>query len=121
MDTGRTATTPSAGGATRRHAYPFNELIHFHNNGTINNWDTWPEYLYGQFKGTDDLKTDSSHVTYWITEAFKNLIDATDCDGFRVDAIKHVEFNWVVKWADDIRQYATSKRQERLYSVWRIL
>jgi len=94
---------------TRRHAYPFNELIHFHNNGTINNWDTWPEYLYGQFKGTDDLKTDSAHVTYWITEAFKNLIDATDCDGFRVDAIKHVEFNWVVKWADDIRQHAASR------------
>jgi glycosidase len=94
---------------TRRHAYPFNELTHFHNNGTINNWDTWPEYLYGQFKGTDDLKTDSTHVTYWITEAFKNLIDATDCDGFRVDAIKHVEFNWVVKWADDIRQHATSR------------
>ena len=94
---------------TRRHAYPFNELIHFHNNGTINNWDTWPEYLYGQFKGTDDLKTDSSHVTYWITEAFKNLIDATDCDGFRVDAIKHVEFNWVIKWADDIRKHAATK------------
>ena len=93
----------------RRHPYPFNDLTHFHNNGTINNWDTWPEYLYGQFKGTDDLKTDSSHVTYWITEAFKNLIDATDCDGFRVDAIKHVEFNWVVKWADDIRQHAATK------------
>jgi glycosidase/plastocyanin len=94
---------------TRRHAYPFNELTHFHNNGTINNWDTWPEYLYGQFKGTDDLKTDSAHVTNWITEAFKNLIDATDCDGFRVDAIKHVEFNWVAKWADDIRQHAATK------------
>ena len=93
----------------RRHPYPFNDLTHFHNNGTINNWDTSPEYLYGQFKGTDDLKTDSSHVTYWITEAFKNLIDASDCDGFRVDAIKHVGFNWVVKWADDIRKHAATK------------
>jgi len=93
----------------RKHPYPFNELFHFHNNGTINNWDTWPEYLYGQFRGTDDLRTDSQHVTYWITEAFKNLIDATDCDGFRVDAIKHVEFNWVVKWADDIRKHAATR------------
>lgn len=93
----------------RKHPYPFNELFHFHNNGTINNWDTWPEYLYGQFRGTDDLRTDSQHVTYWITEAFKNLIDATDCDGFRVDAIKHVEFNWVIKWADDIRKHAASR------------
>jgi glycosidase len=94
---------------SRRHAYPFNELSHFHNNGTINNWDAFPETLRGQFRGTDDLATDSGHVTYWITEAFKNLIDATDCDGFRVDAIKHVEYNWVKKWADDIRKHAATK------------
>jgi glycosidase len=93
----------------RKHPFPFDELRWFHNNGTINNWDAFPETLRGQFKGTDDLATDSGHVTYWITEAFKNLIDATDCDGFRVDAIKHVEFNWVKKWADDIRKHAASK------------
>ena len=93
----------------RRHAYPFDDLKWFHNNGTINNWDAFPETLRGQFRGTDDLATDSGHVTYWITEAFKNLIDATDCDGFRVDAIKHVEYNWVKKWADDIRKHAATK------------
>ena len=94
---------------SRKHPYPFDELRWFHNNGTINNWDAFPETLRGQFKGTDDLATDSEHVTYWITEAFKNLIDATDCDGFRVDAIKHVEYNWVKKWADDIRKHAVTK------------
>ena len=93
----------------RKHPYPFDELRWFHNNGTINNWDAFPETLRGQFKGTDDLATDAGHVTYWITEAFKNLIDATDCDGFRVDAIKHVEYNWVKKWADDIRQHAVTR------------
>lgn len=96
----------------RRHPYPFNELSHFHNNGTINNWDAFPETLRGQFRGTDDLATDTPHVTYWITEAFKNLIDATDCDGFRVDAIKHVEYNWVKKWADDIRKHAASRGKD---------
>jgi glycosidase len=93
----------------RKHPYPFSELTSFHRNGTINNWDAFPETLRGQFRGTDDLATDSGHVTYWITEAFKNLIDATDCDGFRVDAIKHVEYNWVKKWADDIRKHAVTK------------
>ena len=93
----------------RKHPYPFGDLAHFHRNGTINNWDAFPETLRGQFRGTDDLATDSGHVTYWITEAFKNLIDATDCDGFRVDAIKHVEYNWVKKWADDIRKHAVSR------------
>jgi glycosidase len=90
----------------RRHPYPFNDLRWFHNHGTIKKWDDFPETLRGQFPGTDDLATDTGHVTYWITEAFKNLIDATDCDGFRVDAIKHVEYNWVKKWADDIRKHA---------------
>ena len=93
----------------RKHPYPFNELTSFHRNGTINNWDAFPETLQGQFRGTDDLATGTGHVTYWITEAFKNLIDATDCDGFRVDAIKHVEYNWVKKWADDIRKHAVTK------------
>lgn len=93
----------------RKHAYPFNDLQWFHNNGTINNWDSYPEYIYGQFKGTDDLATEKSHVSYWLAEAFKNLIDATDCDGFRVDAIKHVDYNWVKQWADDIRKHAASK------------
>ncbi len=93
----------------RRHAYPFDDLQWFHNNGTINNWDSYPEYIYGQFKGTDDLATEKDHVKYWITEAFKNLIDATDCDGFRVDAIKHVDEQWIKQWADDMRQHAASR------------
>lgn len=92
----------------RRHAAPFTELSHFHNNGTINNWDASPENLLGQFKGTDDLKTEDTWVQERLAEAFKNLISATDCDGFRVDAIKHVEYNWCKKWADDMRKHADS-------------
>ena len=42
----------------RKHAYPFDDLQWFHNNGTINNWDSYPEFIYGQFKGTDDLATE---------------------------------------------------------------
>ncbi|HMP76764.1 MAG TPA: alpha-amylase family glycosyl hydrolase [Kiritimatiellia bacterium] len=93
----------------RRHAAPFTELSHFHNNGTINCWDCSPENLLGQFKGTDDLKTEDPQIQQWLDLAFKNLIDATDCDGFRVDAIKHVEYNWCKKWADDMRKHAASR------------
>ena len=93
----------------KKHAFPFNDLQWFHNNGTVNNWDSYPEYILGQFKGTDDLRTETDHVKYWLDEAFKNLIDATDCDGFRVDAIKHVEKDWCLKWADDMRKHAASR------------
>jgi glycosidase len=89
-----------------KHSAPFDNLNYFHNNGTINNWDSSPENLWGQFKGTDDLKTEDSAVQSILSKAFKNLIDATDCDGFRVDAIKHMEYNWNKQWADDMRKHA---------------
>jgi glycosidase len=89
-----------------KHPAPFDNLNYFHNNGTINCWDCSPENLLGQFKGTDDLKTEDAAVQSILSKAFKNLIDATDCDGFRVDAIKHMEYNWNKQWADDMRKHA---------------
>lgn len=89
-----------------KHAAPFDRLDYFHPNGTINCWDCWPEQIMGQFKGTDDLNSEHPAVQDILLKAFKNLIDATDCDGFRVDAIKHVPYNWCRDWAQDIRNHA---------------
>ena len=91
---------------SRRHRGAFNRLDWFHHNGTIRNWDITPENLLGQFVGTDDLATERKDVQEELDRVFKNLISATDCDGFRVDAIKHVEYNWCKKWADDMRKHA---------------
>ncbi len=90
----------------RRHAPPFDHLHLFHNHGRITNWDSYPEYILGAFPGTDDLRTSRQDVRDWLTLAFKNLIDATDVDGFRVDAIKHVEEPWIMEWAHEMRQHA---------------
>ncbi len=92
-----------------RHGAPFNDLALFHNHGRIRNWDSYPEYILGAFPGTDDLRTSRQDVRDWLDLAFKNLIDATDCDGFRVDAIKHVEEDWIMQWADDMRKHAASR------------
>ncbi len=88
------------------HPAPFNNLDRFHRNGTINNWDTSPENLKGQFKGTDDLKQEDGTTSELLEKAFKNLIDATDCDGFRVDAIKHIPYDWCRNWAQKMRDHA---------------
>ena len=108
----------SAGGTlqwwneSNKHPAPFDTLSYFHNNGTISCWDCDPENKKGQFKGTDDLNTDNGDssinaaVQNILAKAFKNLIDATDCDGFRVDAIKHVDYNWIRSWAQAIRDHA---------------
>ena len=91
---------------SNKHNAPFDNLNYFHPNGTINCWDCWPEQINGQFKGTDDLNSEHPEVQDILLKAFKNLIDATDCDGFRVDAIKHVPYNWCRDWAQDIRDHA---------------
>ncbi|MCP5534108.1 MAG: hypothetical protein H7A48_13135 [Akkermansiaceae bacterium] len=91
-----------------QHAAPFNRLDWFHPNGNIGNYDAYPETQWGGFKGTDDLNTDRADVQAELANAFKNLMDATDCDGFRVDAIKHVDHNWIKSWATDIRNHAAS-------------
>ena len=92
--------------SSNTHPAPFNDLARFHLNGTINNWDTSPENLKGQFKGTDDLKQEDSYTSDYLCRAFKNLIDATDCDGFRVDAIKHIDRDWCRWWAQEMRDHA---------------
>lgn len=91
-----------------QHAAPFNRLDWFHPNGNIGNYDAYPETQWGGFKGTDDLNTDRADVQAELAIAFKNLMEATDCDGFRVDAIKHVDHNWIKSWATDMRNHAAS-------------
>ena len=92
----------------KKHAWPLDDLKYFHNNGKIVNWSDQFQILNGAFVGTDDLKTSDPFVQNHLIEAFKNLIDATDCDGFRVDAIKHVEKPFLMHWADTMRKHAGS-------------
>lgn len=89
-----------------KHCVPFDNLDRFHVQGTINNWDQDPENKIGQFKGTDDLKQEDPTTSDILYKAFKNLIDATDCDGFRVDAIKHIPYDWCRNWAQAMRDHA---------------
>ncbi|MGJ8726110.1 MAG: alpha-amylase family glycosyl hydrolase [Roseibacillus sp.] len=95
-----------------QHASPFNRLDWFHCNGNIGNYDAFPETQLGGFKGTDDLATERADVQAELAIAFKNLIDATDCDGFRVDAIKHVDQTWIKNWATEMRTHAASRGKD---------
>jgi glycosidase len=92
-----------------KHCAPFDDLGRFHVHGTINNWDQDPENKLGQFKGTDDLDQDDAETRDALYRAFKNLIDATDCDGFRVDAIKHIPYGWCMEWAQAMRDHAATR------------
>ncbi|HMP71937.1 MAG TPA: alpha-amylase family glycosyl hydrolase [Kiritimatiellia bacterium] len=92
--------------SNKRHAWPFDGLQYFHNNGKILDWNDGGQIINGAFVGTDDLRTSDPYVQGHLIDIFKNLIDATDCDGFRVDAIKHVERDFMMHWTQTMRDHA---------------
>jgi len=93
---------------SKKHAWPLDNLNYFHNNGKILNYEDGGQILNGAFVGTDDLKTEDAFVQGHLVAAFKNLMESTDCDGFRVDAIKHVERPFLMSWADTMRNHAAT-------------
>lgn len=62
----------------------------FHNHGWVNDWNDGGQLEVGELVGLDDLRTETDWVRNYVIERWANLIRATDVDGFRVDAIKHV-------------------------------
>lgn len=93
---------------SRQPAAPFNNLAWYHNNGSISNWVD-PEQILGELFGLDDLRTEDAAVRDALYDAFAWLIQNTDCDGFRVDTVKHVEMDFWQDWVPRMRTYAASQ------------
>lgn len=74
------------------HGVPFNDLNRFHHHGAIYDYHDPEQYVQGELTGgLDDFRTEDPGVRADLARIFCALIAATDCDGFRVDAVKHVE------------------------------
>lgn len=91
--------------SSARQAAPFNNLSWYHNNGGIDNFVD-PNQILGELSSLDDLRTELPEVRDALFLAYANLILATDCDGFRVDTVKHVEHGFWQDWCPRIRQFA---------------
>src|SRR4051812_32290831 len=87
---------------------------YYHRRGSItaNGWDTYPENQHGDIVSLKDYANDDDQTgselidilikshCYWIREA--------DIDGFRVDAVKHMEDLACSRFCSNIREYAYS-------------
>ncbi len=89
----------------KRFAGVFDDLTKFHPYGDIGNFSD-PEQILGQLSGLNDLKTEDPAVQLALYQAARFLIDSTDCDGFRVDTVKHVEMSFWNTWCANVRLYA---------------
>ncbi len=88
---------------------PFDTLSRFHNNGAINNYSDPNQYIRGELTGgLDDITTEDPGTRQDLATIYQAVIAATDCDGFRVDAVKHVEAGFWDYFVPQIKSYAAS-------------
>ncbi len=99
---------------SKRYYGVFDDLAKFHNYGSIGSW-TDPEQVLGELFDLDDLKTEDATVRSTLLQAAQWLVDSTDCDGFRIDTVKHVEMGFWDAYCPGVHAYAASVGKARFF------
>jgi len=96
----------------------------YNRRGRVTEWDSNPpdgyvqgeQTLWGDFPGgLKDLKTLNPDVQQAMIHVFSYWIDVTDADGFRIDTLKHVEYDFWRRWAPAIRQHAAGRGKRNFF------
>ena len=76
-----------------------NDVTMYHNRGNT----TWSgeSVTYGDFDGLDDLMTENKAVVDGMADIYKAWVDF-GIDGFRIDTVKHVNFEFWEDWTEQI-------------------
>jgi len=96
--------------------------------GRINNWDSSPEFLEGDFASLKDVQLGAGSADAYepspalraLVRAYQYWIAETDIDGFRVDTVKHMDLGAARFFASAIREFAESIGKENFYLIGEI-
>ncbi len=80
---------------------------YFHHNGNISNWDDRYQVQYYTLFNLADLNQSNPTVDAYMKSAAQ-LYQQHGADGFRIDAIKHVNWGWQYSLANSIYTYGDS-------------
>lgn len=78
----------------------------YRRKGEIRNWDSYPEARDGDFCSLKELDTSNKDVLKALIDVYKYWIAVTDIDGYRLDAVKHLEDSSTAIFCNAIREYA---------------
>ncbi|WP_255305011.1 pullulanase-type alpha-1,6-glucosidase [Microbacterium sp. 3J1] len=89
-----------------------NDPTLYHNRGN----STWSgeSVTYGDFDGLDDLMTEHPTVVNGFVEVYDQWIDL-GIDGFRIDTVKHVNFEFWEQWTTDVLDYAHAQGNDDFF------
>lgn len=80
-----------------------NDVTLYHNRG--NSTYSGESTTYGDFSGLDDLMTEDQRVVDGFVDVYNTWIDL-GIDGFRIDTVKHVNFEFWEDWTTRVLDYA---------------
>lgn len=80
-----------------------NDVTLYHNRG--NSTYSGESTTYGDFSGLDDLMTEDQEVVDGFVDVYQDWIDL-GIDGFRIDTVKHVNFEFWEDWTTRVLDYA---------------
>lgn len=78
----------------------------FHNMGDIVDWNDPYQVEHGDMYGLPDLAQGNPEVYDYLLNICKNVIDKTGVDGFRLDAVMHINKSFWDKFNKDIKDHA---------------
>jgi len=84
----------------------------YHRRGRIRNYDAYPEVEHGDIDTLKDYANDDDGIGFMVINALIKAhcywIREVDIDGFRVDAVKHMNAVACSRFCSNIREYAYS-------------
>ena len=100
----------------------------FTRRGRIVDWNRYPEYVEGDFEGLKDIAHGSGGLDDYrpspalaaLTRAYCWWLAFADLDGFRVDAVKHMDRGATRYFASVVHEFAQSIGKDRFLLVGEI-
>jgi glycosidase len=83
-------------------------------NNCKSDWDAFPQTQNKDVYGLADLAVEKPQVEEYLVSAAKNFIDH-GVSGFRIDAIKHFNDDFMRRFAKQVNDYAITKGRDGIY------
>ncbi len=84
----------------------FQDAEWYRRMGQIRNWDSFPETRDGDFCSLKELDTSNRDVLKALIDAYRYWIAIADIDGYRLDAVKHLEESSTAIFCSALREFA---------------
>ncbi|EGA65225.1 alpha-amylase family glycosyl hydrolase [Vibrio brasiliensis] len=86
----------------------------YHHNGGVTDWNNWYQVRNHNLFNLSDFNQSDAQVYNYLLDGAKFWIDA-GVDAIRIDAIKHMDKEFIQQWTGDIYNYASAIGRDGFY------